>query len=110
MENHTGIKLQPKNVHVSANPTSHIFGDNVTVTAVAIGLNAVSYQWLKNDVLLSTTSDPTCRGLGTPKLTIYPFTRDYEGKYVCSVGLEDDNVVKSSYIQLTLSKYNYTKS
>ena len=76
----------------------------MTITAVAMGLNAVSYQWLKNDVLLSPAKYPACSGLDTPNVTISSFTRDYEGKYQCSVSFEDDEVVKSNFVDLTLSK------
>ena len=102
---HSGINLQQKEVHISTDRIGQVFGDEITITAAAIGLNAVSYQWLKDDILLSTTNDPNCSGLDTPKLTISSFTRVYEGKYYCSVTFEDDEVVKSNYLDLNLSKY-----
>ena len=91
-------------MHISTDCISRVFGDEVTITAAIIGLNAVSYQWLKDDVLLTTTKDPTCSGLDTPKLIISSFTGDYEGRYHCSVSFEDDEVVKSDCIDLILSK------
>ena len=100
-ENHTTIKPQ---VHINVHPVNQFFGDDVTVTATTIGSGAISYRWLRNGAVLSTAEYPACDGLGTNKLTISPFTHDYEGKYQCSVRFSGGKVVKSSHIVLVLSK------
>ena len=111
-DEHTQIQtrantLQPKKVHISTDLMNQIFGGEVSITAAfAVGLHATSYQWSKNDELLSATEHPTCCGLNTHKLTISSFTHDYEGKYICSVIFEDDEVVKSNYVELTLGKWS----
>ena len=106
-------------VHISADSLYPLVGHKITVTAAVMGqLNAVSYQWLRNesDVALqagSTAKNPSYEGLGTSKLTITQFTHDYEGKYQCSVTFEDGEVVKSDYVELTLGKelsFNYYSS
>ena len=80
------------------------FGDKVTLTVIATGLNAVSYQWLKNNSLISTAKNPACDGLSTPKLTISPFTRDYEGNYKCQVSCIGGEIIKSTTAELALGK------
>ena len=89
---------------ISAYPVDQHYGDKVIVTVDVMGQSAVSYQWLRNDEALSTAKDSAIEGLGTPKLTIFPFTHEYEGKYRCSVNFSSGEVVKSRHIELALGK------
>ena len=92
---------------IRADPADQLYGDKVTITADVIGPSAVSYQWLRNDEALSSASYPACEGLVTSTLVIFPFSRDYEGKYRCSVSFSSGEVVKSSHIELTLGKERF---
>ena len=74
------------------------------MTAIADGLNDASYRWLKNDVLLSTAKDPAYTGLRTSKLTIFPFTHDYEGNYKCIISSKGGEVMESTIATLNLGK------
>ena len=103
--NHMDIKLrQNKLLCIKTDPANHLFGDRVTLSVIAVELNNISYRWLKNDVLLSTAKDPAYDGLHTPKLAIFPFTREYEGSYKCIISCEDGEVVESTVVELTLGK------
>ena len=95
-------------VYISADPVDQLYGDKITVTADVMGPSLASYQWLRNDKVLSTAKYPAYVGLGTNKLTISSFTHDYEGKYQCAVSFSSGEVVKSSHIELALGKLSYT--
>ena len=94
-------------MYVSADPINQLYGDKVTVTADVMGPSVASYQWLKDDNImeLSTAKHRACDGLGTNKLTISFFTRDYEGMYQCAVSFSDGEVAKSMHIELALGKF-----
>ena len=87
---------------VYADPVDQLYGDRITVTADVMGLSVASYQWLKDDMDLSTAKYPACNGLGTNKLTISSFTHHYEGMYQCAVSFSGGEVVKSMHIELAL--------
>ena len=91
-------------MHVSVDPISQLYGDKVTVTADVMGPSVASYQWLQDDNIMEL-STAACDGLGTNKLTISFFTRDYEGMYQCAVSFSDGEVAKSMHIELSLSKF-----
>ena len=91
-------------VYISADPIDQLYGEKVTVTADVMGLSVASYQWLKDDMDLSTAKYPACDGLGTNKLIISSFTHDYEGRYQCAVSFSGGEVVKSVHIKLALGK------
>ena len=92
-------------MHISTDPVNpQFFGDKVTLTINSTGLNVVSYQWLRNNSLVSTAKNPAYDGLGTPKLTISPFTHDYEGNYECQVNCGGGEIVKSDIAKLVLGK------
>ena len=91
-------------MYISVDPINQLYGDEVTVTADVMGLSATSYQWLKNDKILSTAKYPAYDGLGTNKLTISSFTHDYEGTYQCAVSFSSGEVVKSNHIKLAIGK------
>ena len=97
-------ELQLKKVHISPDPADQLFGGIVTLSATTVGVTAISYQWIKNDVDISTMKDPGYNGLGTPELTIVSFAHDYEGKYHCLVGCDGDEVVKSNIVELALGE------
>lgn len=92
-------------VYISADPVDQLYGDKVTVTADVMGPSVASYQWLKDDMELSTAKYPACDGSGTNKLTISSFTHDYEGMYQCAVSFSDGEVAKSMHIELALGKF-----
>ena len=92
-------------MYISVDPINQLYGDKVTVTADVMGPSVASYQWLKNDkVLSSTLKHPGYVGLGTNKLIIYSFTHDYEGMYQCAVSFSGGEVVKSNHIKLAIGK------
>ena len=95
---------QNKQLCVRADPANQFFGDRVTLSVIAVGLNDISYQWLKNDMLLSTAKDPAYDGLHTPNLTIFPFTHEYEGKYKCIISCIGGEIMESTVVELTLGK------
>ena len=98
----TGSKPQ---VNISADPVDQLYGDKVTVTADVMGPSAASYQWLKDDMDLLAAKYPACDGLGTNKLTIFPFTHLYEGMYQCAVSFSSGETVKSTRVEVALGKF-----
>ena len=92
---------------ITVDPADQLYGNKVTITADVKGPSADSYQWLRNDEALSSANYPACEGVGTSSLTISPFSRDYEGKYQCSVSFSSGEVVKSSHTELTLGKERF---
>ena len=96
-------------VNINAHPNDQLYGNEITVTADVMGLTVASYQWLKDDINLSSTAKyPAYVGLGTNKLTISSFTHDYEGSYQCAVSISSGETVKSNHIELALGKLVYT--
>ena len=92
-------------VLISVSPERQLFGDKVTLTAsVEIDLNAVSYQWLRDNKELSAATDDAYDGVSNRTLTIFPFTHDCEGKYKCSVTCKGSIVLESSFAKLTVGK------
>ena len=62
--------------------TSVKHGEDVTLSAAAIGPEPLSYKWKKDGVKISDTK---CKGANTDTLTIICFSKVDRGNYTCTV-------------------------
>ena len=81
-----------------------VYGDWVTLTVSATGLEPLTYQWMKDGEAI-TENIAHVKHFDTPNLLIHPFSPEYEGNYTCVVSNVNKSV-KSKSAELKGTSYH----
>ena len=80
-------------------------GIEVELSVSAEGSGTLTYQWKKDDNLITDDSLPNLTGAKASKLNIRKFSHEHAGGYKCLVTCNSDNTVESHSAELIIGKY-----
>ena len=93
-------------IHIIGQPQTNSsihYGGDVTLTVTATGPQPLSYQWMKDGVVISPDVIPDCIGTDTALLHITTFLPHHEGQYHCKISSENAPSLDSDPAELKIN-------
>ena len=81
------------------------YGSKVSLRVTAQWRGVLSYQWLKDGKLLTTSSGSNYLGISSPSLRIDPFLPENIGSYMCIVCNRAMSEIRSRPANLSLGNF-----